>query len=216
MKLRDSDIREPLFEFLEETYGKMRILEEKIMGRSRADVIMVLPDALCGIEIKSDADTYTRLSRQVKDYDEFFDYNFAVVGSSHAMHIEEHVPEHWGIITVEAQSDSAGKAPQLDFYILRKPRRNPKARLKNQLEMLWRPELVKIQSAHNMPAYARYSKANVRQKILDFVPEDELHQDVCTALLNRDYTTIRAEINAFRAEIGRKPRRRVRKRRRRK
>ena len=35
----DRDIREPLFEFLEEYYGKVRIIEEKRMGRSRADVV---------------------------------------------------------------------------------------------------------------------------------------------------------------------------------
>ena len=39
--LHDKDIREPLFEFLEEVYGKVRILEEKTMGKSRADVVMV-------------------------------------------------------------------------------------------------------------------------------------------------------------------------------
>ena len=55
--LYDKDIREPLFEFLEERYGKTRFLEEQVMGQSRADVVMVLPEALCGIEIKSDADT---------------------------------------------------------------------------------------------------------------------------------------------------------------
>ena len=44
--LYDKDIREPLFDFLEETYGKIRIIEEKSVGRSRADVVMVLPDAL--------------------------------------------------------------------------------------------------------------------------------------------------------------------------
>lgn len=73
--LHDKDIREPLFDFLEETYGKNRILEEKRTGRSRADVVMVTPEALYGIEIKSDADTYTRLAGQVKDYDKFYDYN---------------------------------------------------------------------------------------------------------------------------------------------
>lgn len=41
------------------------------MGKSRADVVMVLEEELVGIEIKSDADTYARLSRQVKDYDRF-------------------------------------------------------------------------------------------------------------------------------------------------
>lgn len=71
--MHDKDIREPLFDFLEETYGKVRIIEEKQMGRSRADIVMVLPEALAGIEIKSDADTYARLGRQVKDYDLYFD-----------------------------------------------------------------------------------------------------------------------------------------------
>ena len=34
--LYDKDIREPLFFFLEETYGKVRILEEKRTGSARA------------------------------------------------------------------------------------------------------------------------------------------------------------------------------------
>ena len=53
MMLLDKDIREPLFEFLEERYGKVRILEEKTVGHSRADVVMVIPEKIVGIEIKS-------------------------------------------------------------------------------------------------------------------------------------------------------------------
>ena len=99
--LYDKDIREPLFEFLEETYGKIRIIEEKRIGKTRADVMMITPDSIWGIEIKSDADTYARLSRQVKDYDKYYDYNYVVVGSSHALHIREHIPDYWGVISVE-------------------------------------------------------------------------------------------------------------------
>jgi len=58
--LKDAEIREPLFDFLEEQYGTIRILEEKNIGKSRADVMMVTEGALYGIEIKSDADTYAR------------------------------------------------------------------------------------------------------------------------------------------------------------
>ena len=90
--LYDKDIREPLFDFLDARYDKVRVIEEKQMGRSRADIVMVLPDALVGIEIKSDADTYTRLARQVNDYDQFFDANYIVAGTRHAMHVEEHIP----------------------------------------------------------------------------------------------------------------------------
>ena len=32
--LHDKDIRDPLFDFLDETYGKIRIIEEKTMGKS--------------------------------------------------------------------------------------------------------------------------------------------------------------------------------------
>ena len=118
--LYDKDIREPLFDFLDDIYLTNRIIEEKQMGRSRADVVMVTPLAIYGIEIKSDADTYARLKRQVRDYDNFYDYNYVVVGTSHAYHIQEHVPDYWGIITVE-QSEGV-----CDFYVKRKPSKNPK------------------------------------------------------------------------------------------
>ena len=80
MTLYDRNIREPLFEFLEETYGKIRILEEKRTGSARADVVMITPKLLYGIEIKSDADTYARLSKQVRNYDWYYDRNIVVVG----------------------------------------------------------------------------------------------------------------------------------------
>ena len=106
--LHDKEIREPLFDYLEETYGKIRIIEEKSMGKSRADVVMVTPESLVGIEIKSDADTYTRLAKQVKYYNWYYDRNIIVAGTKHAAHVEEHVPAWWGIITVEL--DEAGRA----------------------------------------------------------------------------------------------------------
>ena len=157
----DRDIREPLFEFLEGEYGKCRILEEKNTGRSRADVVMITENEICGIEIKSDADTYVRLARQVKDYDLFYDRNIVVVGTRHAMHIEEHVPDHWGIITVEPVDGV------LDFYFLRRPRPNPKVRWEFKLSLLWRPELAKLQAMHDMPKYKDYGREYVIDRIVE-------------------------------------------------
>ncbi len=188
----DRDIREPLFEFLEGYYGKARMIEEKRMGRSRADVVMVLPDAVCGIEIKSDADTYARLSRQVQDYDRYCDYNYIVAGTRHAHHVAEHVPDWWGIITVELWE---GKP---DFYILRKPKPNPKVDWKKKMGMLWRPELVHIQELNQMPRYREKSKQFVVEKILLKVPKDKLYQQISQELFERDYTQITEEIRAYR------------------
>ncbi|WP_034452792.1 sce7726 family protein [Butyrivibrio sp. AE2032] len=192
----DKDIREPLFDFLEESFGKIRIIEEKTMGRSRADIVMITPDSLWGIEIKSDADTYARLSRQVKDYDKYFDRNIVVVGTTHAMHIEEHVPDYWGIITVEEVDG------HLDFYILRRPQGNPKCDLKKKLSILWRPELYELQMWADMPKYKEKSKDFVIEKILERIPdkinEAELNEKISELLFDRDYNTVQEQIREYR------------------
>lgn len=205
--LYDKDIREPLFEYLENTYGKVRLLEEQVMGKSRADVVMVMPDALYGIEIKSDADTYVRLERQVKDYDLYYDYNIIVVGASHGAHVEEHVPRWWGIITVEQEEDHT------DFYLLRKPEKNPQMDMRKKIEILWRPELAHIQELNGMHAYKQKSKRFVADKIVETVPGETLSRQISEELFERDYTKIWDTIQTFRKENGQKPRRRKRRRR---
>lgn len=195
--LKDKDIREELFDFLECNYGKVRILEEKTMGRSRADVVMITADSLYGIEIKSDADTYVRLERQVKDYNKYFDYNYVVIGTSHAAHIREHVPEYWGIITVERTE--AG----LDFYEFRKPQLNPEMDWKKKMTIMWRPELAHIQELNALPKYKNKSKDFVVELLLTRVPEETLRIQMCEELFERDYSLIAETIANYR----RKPKR---------
>ncbi len=192
--LYDKDIREPLFDFLEERYGKTRIIEEKQVGRSRADVMMVRPSSLSGIEIKSDADTYARLERQVRDYDLYFDYNYVAVGSSHGNHVEEHVPRWWGVITVEQE------VSRVDFYVLREALPNPNRLLRAKLSLLWRPELAHIQKINGLPKYKEKSKLFVMEKILVKVPEDILHEQISQELFERDYTNIRNVIEQYRRQ----------------
>lgn len=192
--LYDKDIREPLFDFLEEIYGVNRIIEEKQMGRSRADVVMVTPEAVYGIEIKSDADTYARLKRQVRDYNWFYDYNYIVVGTSHAYHVQEHVPKWWGIITVEIEN---GKP---DFYVLKQPEKNPKLKWERKLSMLWRPELAHIQEINGMPKYKQKSKDFVIEKIIEKIPEEILQFQVCEELMQRDYNEIAQTIAEYKKE----------------
>lgn len=192
--LYDKDIRDPLFDFLEETYGKIRIIEEKQMGRSRADVVMVMPSALYGIEIKSDADTYSRLSRQVRDYNQYYDYNYIVAGTSHAGHVAEHVPEWWGIITVELEEGRP------DFYLLREPKENPKVNWKKKMSLLWRPELVHIQEMNQLPKYKQKSKEFVIEKILLKVEKETLKEQISGELFERDYNEIEGIIKKYRKD----------------
>lgn len=195
----DKDIREPLFDFLDERFGKNRIFEEKIIGSSRADVVMVTPEAIYGIEIKSDADTYARLKSQVKDYDKYYDMNFVVVGTSHAAHIEEHVPAYWGIITVEEVDNN------LDIYILRHPEPNPKVTWKRKLEMLWRPEIAVLQDIFSMPKYREKSKSFVLSKVLERLENGKIDPKEFTIQMNelliqRDYNSISETLKEYKLE----------------
>lgn len=194
MTLYDRQIREPLFEFLEQEYGVIRIIEEKVTGRARADALMVLYDCLCGIEIKSDADTYTRLKNQVKYYDQYFDLNYAVCGTSHAAHIQEHIPAYWGIISAESDGEKT------DFYIIRRPQRNPKMKIEKKISLLWRPELAAIQEKYHLPAYKQKSKKFVMEKILEKIDRQDLCTEISAALFERDYTLIAQQLNEYRNE----------------
>ena len=195
--LKDQDIREPLFDFFDEKFGKVRIIEEKQIAKSRADVMLVLEEKLIGVEIKSDADTYARLARQVKDYNKFFDYNYVVVGSSHSKHIEEHVPEYWGII------EAISKEESVEFNVLREPEINKRAqrtyKMKRKLSRLWRPELSHIQEINGMPKYKQRSKDFVITKIMEKVPWDLLHRQISEELFQRDYNTISEAIKEWRS-----------------
>ena len=182
--LHDADIRDGLCDHLEEKYGKIRFFEELTMGKSRAGIVMVTEQGLYGIEIKSDADTYERLSRQVKDYDRFFDHNYVVVGTSHAGHIKEHVPEYWGIISVEEDN---GK---LDCYDMRQPQTNPKAKLTNMMGLLWKRELAILQEKNGLYKYAGKSKMYRKKYLMDSVDKELLKKQMIEVLFERDYSLI--------------------------
>lgn len=197
--LYDKDIREPLFDFLDETYGKIRIIEEMNIGRVRSDIVMVTPKLIYGIEIKSDADTYTRLKKQVKNYDLYYDRNIIVVGSSHAMHVEEHVPDWWGIITVELDKDG-----KVDFYVLRETKDNPKVDRQRKITILWRPELANLLEINKLPKYKQKNKAFVQEKLLEKVPDEILWEQVYEELFQRDYNNIAQQIAEYKNANRRK------------
>ena len=180
--LHDHDIRDNLCLYLEEKYGEVRFFEELTIGRSRADIVMVTSEAIFGVEIKSDADTYVRLKRQVKDYDRYFDYNILVVGSTHATHASEHVPKHWGIISVEEIKE------RLDFYEIREPEKSKSTKLKTQMNLLWRRELAHIQEVKNLHKYAGKSRAFVEKYVMSSLGEEELRKSLINELFERDYS----------------------------
>jgi len=194
IKLYDEDIRDPLFDYLEERFGKTRIFEEKTIGKSRADMIMLTEDTLVGIEIKSDADTYARLKRQVTNYNKYCDYNYIAVGKTHEKHVEEHVPKEWGILVLSVEQRS------ILVTEIRPALENKKMKREHQLTIMWRPELQRILEKNHLPKYKQRSKLFVRQKLLEKLEWTSLKRDMCEELFERDYTLWNEEMEAFEKE----------------
>ncbi len=180
--LYDIDIREPLFDYLEERFGKTRMFEEKNIGRSRADVLMLTESQMIGLEIKSDADTYERLKKQVRNYDKYCDINYVVIGKSHEMHVEKHIPAYWGILTAYYDGH------QIVIEEQREAETNPKRNQDRQLSLLWKSELSHILERNKLPKYKQKSKKFVREKLLNKLEWEPLKQQACEELFERDYS----------------------------
>lgn len=195
IRLYDVDIREPLFDYLEERFGKTRMFEEKNMGKSRADVIMLTEDALVGLEIKSDVDTYERLKRQVRDYNKYCDRNYIVVGTSHEKHAAEHIPKEWGILIVSVDGR------QIVITEQREAIDNPKMKRECQITMLWRPELQRLLDQNHLPKYKQKSKRFVQQKLLEKMDWTLLKPQLCEELFERDYTLWNEEMENYKNGI---------------
>ena len=172
----DPQIRDKLFFQIETTSPKISIFEEVIIGKSRCDFFAVT-DKLTGYEIKSDADSYTRLRSQVKSYDRFFDENYLVVGKTHRKSAEKHIPEYWGLICVDEDS----------IETVREACPNPKVKTAEQLRLLWKRELWNILDRYSLPKYRSCSRQFITKKLLAFIDEKMLKAEICTELFERDY-----------------------------
>lgn len=100
--MNDKSIRKILISYLQTINKEIRIYQEKSIGSSICDV-MVVTDKLTGYEIKSGCDNYSRLNEQIKAYDKFFDENYIVVSDKHLNSAFQKVPNYWGI---EKSSDN--------------------------------------------------------------------------------------------------------------
>ena len=180
--LHDNQIRPILFDYLEMHNEKIRILEEKVIRSSRADVVAIVDGEIWGLEIKSDFDSYARLAGQVKDYDKFYTRNFVVVGRTHKESVVQHVPPYWGILSV----DEMPIDPVIE--LVRPAQINPKMRVSNQVALLWKSEMHRILLRDYHRKYVGRSRAFLQKAILEKVSEKRLPLTITTELFERDYS----------------------------
>ncbi len=179
--MQDRDIRKILIEYLKIKYRDYRIYQEKSIGSSVCDVMLVT-DKLIGFEIKSDSDNYERLQRQIDEYTNFFDENYIVVGESHSRHITEYVPEDWGILSIN----------ESNVCVIRVASNNKKVSRRKQLSILWKMELKNILVKNNLPLYAQKEKAFLAERIYETVPNKLLGIQIAEELRARDFSLFEA------------------------
>lgn len=114
-------------------------------GVSRVD-IAVVNGFLHGYEIKSDSDTLQRLSNQVSIYSKVLDYATIVVGEKHEPKVKDQIPDWWGIQVVYFSEYGT-----IEFRDERGHKENPEIDPIALAELLWRPEVVEILKARNVP-----------------------------------------------------------------
>jgi len=182
--MNDSEIREALCSYMDETQTeKFRIIDELVIGKSRADIVLVT-NILTGYEIKGDTDTYTRLPKQITEYDKYFQQNFLVVGSAHRNTAEKHLPPHWGILCVSSTEK------HIQIETIRQAEPNPSFTMIKQLSLLWRKELKNILKANNLPRCTGKRKSYISKYLLEHVSKHILQQQLCNELFERDWTLL--------------------------
>lgn len=186
LKLKDCDMRDILFSHYEDSSAKLRIFEEFCIGKTRTDAFLITENELIGIEFKSDRDNLDRLARQVKDYNRFCDRNYLVIGQ-HFMEkqdtLNEILPEFWGIYSVTINEDGVKT-----LRLIREASSNPKCRIKNQLKILWRNELIHLVKDNRLGGVTAYNKRQLSEKLYKNIERDKLKQLICNELLERDYS----------------------------
>jgi len=176
-------MREVLFSYLDEKYEKIRIYDEKDIGRARADFLAVTDSYITGYEIKSDLDSYARLKSQVRNYNKFCDICYAVVGKSHQKGILKHVPEFWGILVISKELGHT------EVYEMRPPDLNPKLNIDSKLSILWKKEIQNIAKKHGLPKYNDKNKRYLMRMLRESIPHKDLMKALTDELFERDYTT---------------------------
>lgn len=184
--MRDRDVREALYsKVLKEHEGDTDtlVLDELGIrhGASRVD-IAVINGEIHGFEIKSDADTLTRLSAQMTFYSEVFDRVTLVVGQKHAEKAMPTLPDWWGVRVA-----TEGARGAIHFKVTRKAKMNPAHNPIALAELLWRDEAMQeLQELGVTGAILRQPRAALYQHLAEALELDDLRAMVRRRLKARE------------------------------
>lgn len=147
----------------------MAVLDEVglFRGQSRVDLI-VIGDRLEAYEIKSAADSLSRLPMQVQMYSRVFERVTLVCATCHVSRAMGIVPEWWGILEVTPSASSP-------FFQRREGRNNPQIEPLAVAQLLWRGDALDALFRRDRAAGVWNStRAVIWRRLSQAVPPSEL------------------------------------------
>lgn len=156
--MRDQDIRTILHSYLAEQNKNLKetiIVDELNVknGLARVD-IAVINGSIHGYEIKSEVDTLNRLTNQIEHYNSSLEKITIAVNSNHKEKVFDIVPDWWGVIEVDENSEIAE---------LRKSEENPLLSISDLLMFLWKDEMINILEKNKV----KYRKSSNRNALVN-------------------------------------------------
>ncbi len=142
MNLHDAKMRECLLPVLQALQPQAMLVQEWSIPDAIVDVGLITDACISGYEIKSAADSVTRLARQAPAYSRCFDRCVLVTAPNHVKHALKTLPAWWGIWIVHAGP----------LRVERPSQANPAPR---SAELLWSTELSRLMTSLGLRDAAR-------------------------------------------------------------
>jgi hypothetical protein len=121
------------------------VIDELGLAHAKARIdVAVINGSVHGFEIKSAADTLTRLPQQLKVYEQCLEMLTIVCAEKHIAGVRELAPRWCGITKV-----TKGPRGGIMFITVREPKRNPNIQPYRLAHLLWRSEAVAILTQAN-------------------------------------------------------------------
>ncbi|MGG9998967.1 sce7726 family protein [Pseudovibrio ascidiaceicola] len=159
------------------------VIDELGLAHAKARIdIATINGCIHGYEIKSDADTLARLSKQIEIYKATLQKLTIVCAEKHVQHSIKIAPSWVGIVSV-----SRGVRGAVIFRTVRKPQMNPEVNAKALAHLLWRSEALDIVTEITNSKAHKY---DTRAKLYDVISErlsiSEITNRIKLAMFSRE------------------------------
>jgi hypothetical protein len=178
--MRDQDIRTILHSYIAEQNKSIKntiIVDELNVknGLARVDVA-VINGSIHGYEIKSEADTLIRLSNQIEHYNSSLEKITIAVNSNHKEKVFDIVPDWWGVIEVDENSE---------IVELRESEKNPLLSISDLLLFLWKDEMKQILEKNEVKYKKSANRTALIETMTQNIEKEKLLHEVRQALKSR-------------------------------